>query len=136
MSRLTWRNLLSVLKVRYLALIVFLLAVIIFLVAIYSIRKNRSSLLEVMSQQGESLIEALVLAGENIVASRALIEETVTDQLTDLALNLDSWYNSGSLSGSKLTQVARRSGYLRIDFLQQTGKVLLTSEPSPALSIY
>src|SRR4030067_1299280 len=97
MTKLTWRSLLSVLKVRYLAMIVFLLAVIIFLVAIYSIRKNRSSLLEVMSQQGESLIQALVLAGENIVASRALIEETLADQLTDLAVHLASWDTSGRL---------------------------------------
>jgi len=136
MVHFSWRRILANLRIGHLLLIVFLLAALIFLIATYSIKKNRAALLEVMSHQGESLIQALVLAGENIVASRALIEETVADQLTDLALNLDSWYNSGSLSDAKLTQVARRSGYLRIDFLNQSGNILLTSEPPADLSIY
>jgi PAS domain S-box-containing protein len=136
MAHFSWRRILANLRIGHLLLIVLLLAALIFLIATYSIKRNRAALLEVMSHQGESLIQALVLAGENIVASRALIEETVADQLTDLALNLDSWYNSGSLSEAKLTQVARRSGYLRIDILNQSGNVLLTSEPPADLSIY
>ena len=136
MPRLSWKRVLSGLKFGHLLVLVIFLAGIISVTAFYSIKKNRSALLEVMSHQGESLIEALVLAGENIVASRALVEETVADQLTDLALNLDSWYNSGGLSDAKLSQVARRSGYLRIDFLNQSGNVLLTSEPPADLSIY
>jgi hypothetical protein len=70
------------LKVGYLMLLVVLLALIISLVASYSIRKSRSALLEVMSQQGESLIEALVLAGENIVSSQSVLEEAVEDKTT------------------------------------------------------
>jgi len=136
MANSSWRKILANLRIGHLLLIVFLLAALIFLFATYSIRRNRAALLEVMSHQGESLIKALVLAAENIVASRALIDETVADELTDLALNLDSWYNSGSLTNAKLAQVARRSGYLRIDLLNQSGNVLLTSEPLPDLSIY
>src|SRR5574341_2183684 len=136
MVHFSWRRILVNLRIGHLLLIVLLFAALIFLIATYSIRRNRTALLEVMSHQGESLIKVLVLAGENIVASRALIDQTVTDQLTDLALNLDSWYNAGSLSNAKLTQVARRSGYLRIDFLNQSGSILLTSELPADLSIY
>lgn len=136
MAASSWKRVLVNLKFGYLLIIVLLLAALISLIAIYSVKRNRSALLEVMSQQGESLIESLVLAGENIVASKALVDQTVADQLTDLALNLDSWYNSGSLTDAKLTQVARRTGYIRIDILNQSGKILLTSEPPADLSIY
>lgn len=136
MPRISWKEILSNLRLSYLLLVVLLLAVIIFLVATYSVRRNRSALLEVMSQQGESLIEALVLAGENIVASRALVEESIADKLSDLATSLDFWNHSGGLSNFRLTQIARASGCLRLDILDKSHKVLKTSEASPDLRVY
>ncbi|MCI0532206.1 MAG: ATP-binding protein [candidate division Zixibacteria bacterium] len=136
MRKFSIKSSLANLRFRYLLLIVLLLAVLTFLVSSYVIRRNQASLLEVMSAQGESLIEALVLAAENIVASQSLVEETSLDKLRSLSAGLDFWNQSGALTGSQLSQIARASGLSRIDFVAVNGSVVLTSEPSRDLKIY
>lgn len=136
MPKLSWKKILSNLRVGHLSLVVLLLAVIIFLTASYSIRRNRSALLQVMSGQGESLIEALVMAAENTVASQSLVEETIADKLSDLATSLDFWNSTGGLTNTKLTQVAQDAGYLRLDVVNQFKKVVKSSEVGADLKIY
>lgn len=117
-------------------ILVIVLGVLVFSVAFYIIQKSKASMLEVMETQGKALSEALVLASENTVTSNALIEQALIDDLSDIALLIENWEKSGTLSENILAELAGKTGLLRLDILSERGEILKSSSKIKDKKIY
>ncbi len=93
-------------------------------------------MLEVMETQGKALIQALILASENTLTSNALIEQALIDDLSDIALLIENWEKSGTLSENLLAELAGKTGLLRLDILSTSAEILKSSAKIKDKKIY
>lgn len=136
MPQLSLRKFLTHIRIRYLIILVILLGALIFLVTSYIIQKSKVSMLAVMETQGKALLEALVLASENTVTANSLIEQALTDDLSDIALLVENWEKSGTLAENLLAELAGKTGLLRLDILSASGEILKSSTKIKDKKIY
>ncbi len=117
-------------RLGYVVIITILLALILFTIALVGIRQSKSGMLNVMTREGEALLETLVMSSENAVRANALVEELVGERLKDIAHLVDQMDQAGLVNDSRLESLAREADLSRIDVLDREAAVVYSSDRS------
>jgi two-component system sensor histidine kinase HydH len=117
-------------RLSYVVIITILLALILFTIALLGIRQSKSGMLNVMTREGEALLETLVMSSENAVRANALVEELVGERLKDIAHLVDQMDQAGLINDSRLENLAREADLSRIDVLNTEAAVVYSSDRS------
>ena len=117
-------------RLRYVVIITILLALILFTIALFGIRQSKSGMLNVMTREGEALLETLIMSSQNAVRANALVEELVGERLKDIAHLVDRMDQAGLVNDSRLESLAKESDLSRIDVLDPQTALVYSSDRS------
>lgn len=104
-----------------------LVGVIILVLAWSGIESSRENMLELIAQEGETMMQALVTSAGNNLAASAIVEQAGIDRLVEVANLLGRVVNLGGVSDDSLAAWQERFGFERIDLVDDLRRVKSSS---------
>lgn len=106
-----------------------LFGAIILVLAYIGIESSRENMLELIRQEGKSLMQALVTSAGNNLAASAIVEEAAAEHLVDVGQLLASLYTARPDSDDSLAVWERRFELDRIDVVEDGRRIAASSWP-------
>ncbi len=124
--RSTLRFILSI-KPRLFLLIGLSLAILFLTIVFIGIRENRQNVLRLMKDEARALAESIISAGQNAIEANDMVDNLVLDNLADISALVSRRFEEGGLESEDVARICQSTGINRMDVIDSTGKVAVSS---------
>jgi PAS domain S-box-containing protein len=119
----------AALRRRSILLIIVLFAAVIFSLAYLGVDASRRNMLQVLTSQGESLLQSLIISAQNNVSASVIVEQATADHLLPLAATLGTLLDRDNSFADSLALWEHRYDLERADLVDSERRIIASSWP-------